>query len=885
MFKEVKYNGYSSNPSDFQSADGDLSVTLNAIPEDGAIKRLEKPKVVFTLTDGKKVVYIHSVSVFENYIIYDAVSKTLQWIASDDTKQSAKDILSLSGKELYQVTAMGNTLVVLTSTGIIYSLYKSDSYQLMGNKPVFPSISFRLQVKGVYSELMKARFEKFTPTPTPGGGLYISNAARESVKNTVTGYFNPIASQIKTDGCFQYPFMVRYAYRMYDDTLSYISQPIKLYPSDGIPLTVRYAGEDTSNGQITAFNLQVFSVNSDLMYQINNLEEVKQSLAEWGELIKSIDIFVTQDMATIDENSIGSNGLTGFTGAISPWNCFLLFHGCYNQEKINGKYIYRRHDLKETVSSTESYFYIGSKTIIEDNGPMVFYHVSSIELKNLNSSEQKVEIAQGVLSTDTLVNREQLKGDSDIQEQLVAKYAYTYNARLNLTGVTTVPCSYPLESCFAYGNGEYDSETKQTVEKTYSYKAYILIEAEKRHVMVPCVSSMPMNIDTYNNFFFFPNVNATEFIVERISSTQEKTYSKRKLSKHKGLNGAYGWVNADFDDVVDMSIIQNTDIGIPYPNKIYTSEVNDPFTFPASLVSAVGSGEIVGISSAAKALSEGQFGQFPLYAFTSEGVWALEVSSTGGYSARQPITRDVCISSESITQIDTSVLFASDRGIMLLSGSQSTCISEVIDRNEPFSLIAFPKGKELIQLSGLPITDINIIPFRDFLKQSRMLYDYTHQHIIVYNRNCLYAYVFSLNTKHWGMMESNIDSGVNSYPESLAMDKASNLINYSEEGEADVVSILLSRPIKLDDPNGFKTIDTIIQRGYYTSGSVKQVLYGSNDYRHWFPIKSSINQYMRGFRGTPFKAFRIAIIANLDKYDSLVGCSISYTPRMTNRLR
>ena len=166
-----------------------------------------------------------------------------------------------------------------------------------------------------------------------------------------------------------------------------------------------------------------------------------------------------------------------------------------------------------------------------------------------------------------------------------------------------------------------------------------------------------------------------------------------------------------------------------------------------------------------------------------------------------------------------------------------------------------------------------------------MLYDYTHQHIIVYNRNCLYAYVFSLNTKHWGMMESNIDSGVNSYPESLAMDKASNLINYSEEGEADVVSILLSRPIKLDDPNGFKTIDTIIQRGYYTSGSVKQVLYGSNDYRHWFPIKSSVDQYMRGFRGTPFKAFRIAIIANLNKYDSLVGCSISYTPRLTNRLR
>lgn len=885
MIQELIYNGYSSTPSGIQCPDGDLSVALNAIPENGAIKHIEKPRTIFTLPSGQKVVYIHSVSVFENYIILDEASQKLLWIPSDSPQTPAKELFTISGKELYQVTAMGNVLVTLTSDGIVYSLYKSDSYQPMGNKPAFPSISFRLRVGEVNSEILTANFEKFSPTPSPDGGISISNNAKEAVKNTVTGYFNPIAAQAKEDGLFLYPIMVRYAYRMYDNTLSYISQPIQLYPSDGVPLTIRYAGQHTDNLQVKAFNVQVRSFKSQLMYQINNLEEVKQSLAEWGELIKSIDIFVTQDMEIINDSSIASGGMSGFMGNISHLHGQGSFHGCYNGEKVNGKYVYRKHKLKEGGSDSQAYFYVGSTTIIKDDGPVNFYHISTISLSSLNADEQEVEIEQGVLPTDTLVNREQLKGDSNIDEQLIAKYVYTYNARLNLTGVTVLPRPYPLESCFAYGNAVYDPESKKTVEKTYSFKAYVLIEAEKRNVMVTCDSSIPMNIDGYNNFFFFSNVNAKELIVERTDTNGTKSYSKTKFKKHQGLDGCFTYINSSFDDIVDMSIVSHTDIGIPYPNKIYTSEVNDPFTFPASLVSAVGSGAIVGISSAAKALSEGQFGQFPLYAFTDEGVWALEVSDTGAYYARQPITRDVCISPESITQIDSAVLFATHRGIMMLSGSQSICISETIDKNEPFSLLSFPKGKELLQIAALPVSDIIIAPFRDFLLSSRMLYDYAHQRIIVYNPEHSIAYVFSLSSKQWGMIESNIASSVNSYPEALAMSHKGELINFSEEGNQAVTSLLLTRPFKLGDPALFKTIDTVIQRGYFTEGSIKQVLYGSNDYRHWFPVKSSSSSYMRGFSGTPFKAFRLVVIASLDTFDSLIGCSISFTPRLTSRLR
>lgn len=332
---------------------------------------------------------------------------------------------------------------------------------------------------------------------------------------------------------------------------------------------------------------------------------------------------------------------------------------------------------------------------------------------------------------------------------------------------------------------------------------------------------------------------------------------------------------------------------VDVPNKIYTSEVNNPFFFPLLGINTVGSGKILGMSSANKALSQGQFGQFPLYAFTTDGVWALEVSSTGTYSAKQPITRDVCISPDSITQLDSAVLFATDRGIMHISGSTVQCISDKLNTAEIFNIANLPKSNKLIDVFNrkadedkqATLSDLTLQPFQNFLKGCRMVYDYTNQHIIVYNPNIRYAYVYSLKSQSWGMMQSDIVDNVNSYPEALAMASGAKLVDFSTS-EADAIpALIITRPFKLDDPNAFKTINTIIQRGLFHSSHVSQVLYGSNDLYNWHAVWSSVDRIMRGFRGTPYKAYRLALICKLEKAESIYGCSITYEPRMTNQIR
>ena len=397
---------------------------------------------------------------------------------------------------------------------------------------------------------------------------------------------------------------------------------------------------------------------------------------------------------------------------------------------------------------------------------------------------------------------------------------------------------------------------------------------------------------SWATYFFYPNANAYKMLIYNYSSVCYVL----DLKPHDFLNGAYAHLDYELireKNFTSLPFAPGANVLIDVPNKIYTSEVNNPFYFPVLGINTIGTGTILGIISAAKALSQGQFGQFPLYAFSTDGVWALEVSSTGTYSAKQPITRDVCINPDSITQIDSAVLFATDRGIMLISGSETVCLSESINSRDLFSLSDLPAADKLVsvfnQFAGeqerITLENSSLLPFREFLVGCRMIYDYTGQRILVYNPSVSYAYVYSLKSKTWGMIHSEITDNVNAYPDALAMVSGNKLVNFSTSDAEGITALVVTRPFKLGQPDVFKTIDTVIQRGYFRSGHVCQVLYGSRNLFDWHILWSSTDKYLRGFRGSPYKYFRLALICKFDKAESAYGCSVQFTPRFTNKPR
>lgn len=916
MIKDIKYSGFTAAPSDYESPDGDLAAVIGLVPDVGHLKPIVPPKELFSLAGGMSVRFIHETTSIRNYIVFDQSDNSLSYTADGDTITSLRDF---DDATIHAINAVGNTLVVLASDGMHYFLWKPAvtgtpaAYKYLGSHIPECPISFGLQCDIVRSKEgdedndFSINFEDI-----PEGDIWkeFTDANKTIVTNTVLARVNKfIAEEVTGKGRFVYPFFVRYAYRLYDGSLTMHSAPVLMVASTELAPQVFITVLRKSGDDFIWANARVVAALHQLDYSCLASTQHLSRLREWSDIVKSVDVFVSAPIYTYDQSGVCKRFLPGsendgyaiclhrnqdvrFDDEDAPFyapryyqkNGFGIMYGYTYPKMVDGVL---------TPSCPEYRVELPMRSrdaVYEDiKSCSTFYYLSSINLDTLATERTIIPIKDDYLQS--LVTREVMTDDYDSHDTLIPKYAYGYNSRLNVAGITkTLFDGFNSWMLFPHTNG-------------YAYKYHddfhigasivtvkVFIRQDGKEIVVENEGAL-YGHSTPWLYFYYPNINAYK---AQISQQQGNTV-EIPLEPHTMLNGAVffgGWGGAS-ELATEYGTV--TDAHVNLLNKIYTSEVNNPFFFPLLGITTVGVGEIIGIRSAAKALSQGQFGQFPLYAFTTDGVWALEVSSTGGYSARQPITQDVCINDDSITQLDSSVLFATSRGIMLLSGSTSVCITDSIDYERVFSLASLPCADEIAALAGFSASDFSYVPFRTFVASCRIIYAYTKQRIIIYNPLYPYAYVYSLETKAWGMMKSYIKEGVPSYPEALATLADGTLVDFCDEevpeheegGEPHygIKAVLVTRPIALDAPDTLKTVNTVIQRGDFRKGSVKSALYASRDLRSWELVWTSTDHYLRGFRGTPYKYFRIMLACEMEPDESIYGATVQYEPRLTNNPR
>lgn len=910
MNKEIKYNGLSTVPPDNTCQDGDSAMLLNLVPEDGALKPVLAPKVVFNLGENHSVIYVHKATTYTHYIIIDTANKKLLWTIDGS---NFTDLYSFGDKELYQVVGVGNTLIALTDAGMSYFLWKGDTsgYLFLGNDiPELP-ISFGLQGEMQRTDEFTLEFDNLSWETKTKENAYsyssyneFSDENKKKITSQVLAKVNKfIADRSTNKGKFIFPFLVRYAYRLYDGNLIRHSAPVLMVCSTSCAPIVMWRHLYGKNG-LNRADVRVVGMLHSLDYAV-----IKQSdidlLKGWTDIVKSVDIFISKPIYTYNQNGECDKFFNYDEYGDDAWGYSICKHT--NQAADKNKYPlrYQKKDMGYLYQMTFDKDNLGtrpggilglprkdSSTVKEDiRNCSNFYFLESIKIEQLTTTRTLLNIEEDYLQS--LVNREVMTDDYDSHDKIIPKYAFGYNTRVNLANIRKKLFEgFNAGAMLPFTDGyvkHWSDTSPTTLDKIINISVYVFIKQDGRDIIVHGEAG----VFGYENpvlFLYYPNGNAYKAIVT--AWDYFGTFYEVPLERHAFLNGAFyygGWNDLEKRTYNSPTISSEEDRTIEIPNKIYTSEVNNPFYFPVTGINTVGTGKILGISTAAKALSQGQFGQFPLYAFTDEGVWALEVNSSGGYSAKQPITRDVCISSDSITQIDTAVLFATDRGIMLLQGSQTMCISDVLNGKNSVPITLLPKIDKILEYASLSKGSLKILPFMDFVHDCRMIYDYEHQRIIAYNANkeynCNYAYVFSLKSKQWGMMQSNIADNVNSYPDALAVLNDGSLVNFSDETDEMYKSIVVSRPIKLDAYEIHKSVDTIIQRGVFKKGHVKSILYASNDLYNWIPVWSSVDHYLRGFRGTPYKYIRIILLTELSKDECITGCSVQFTPRLTNQPR
>lgn len=855
--QEVILKGLTHSPSDYNCQDGELATCLNLINEDGALHPIHQPVVAeqnITLDAGDTIELVHKVThnetIHSHYIIRKS-DDTWYWMekGGDGTKST----IDLNGFHVNAVTAVGNIVNFVGEISIKYLYWIDDNYQL------FDRDNFNYGIKIDFKESdyhggsaeisLGDEFWDYVTYESSSSGRKITGMNVNQVSK-VFNMFDAVINKTLSDKGKQWQKYFVFgvaAIRLYDGTYYSISNIFKL---DWNSATLASVSVDPYNKRFWSIGpaIATYTISAN----IDNLDKISN-------LIQGIDIFLSKAESFVNLESAAAKYVVPESNDIDQGDMFFTM--------MSGK---------EAANAIDSLSFYHSLFISKDE------FGKELQLKRVEGTEESLPLAN--------LYRSDLGG----------KCAITYNNRLHVGNVkegynvdlisNITPNRANVEELKTEGIVRVKASNKEFWCKVDDLGARLYY-----FVCVPIlnVSEITFYLKTGTSLFEKSTVNLHS------SETTAFSFYVAGEGKENVPQFALPWEKSseeEWNNIVSKyeKFKTNTN-ALPYSSIVKVSEAENPLIFPAKNSVQVGSSIINALAANTRPISEGQFGDAPLYAFTDEGVWVLMLGEEGTYIARQPANRDICSNPKGILQIDDAVLFPTERGIMMQRGRESENITDALD-DYPFDFLSIyshsTKDKtypnKLLALGNIPESDVKYVRFRKYLEEAGMIYDYYDSRIIVFNPNYTYAYVYSLKSNMWGTMHNVFNKRVNIYPESYATDKAGNILDvYVKEPTENVPFFLCSRPLTLGQ-DAYKTMFDCITRGYFSSiqaGKCGMVLFGSNDLVNWYYVGSSVNMYLRNLVGSPYKYFRLAIMGNLAPKESISALSTEFQSRLQNKLR
>lgn len=270
-------------------------------------------------------------------------------------------------------------------------------------------------------------------------------------------------------------------------------------------------------------------------------------------------------------------------------------------------------------------------------------------------------------------------------------------------------------------------------------------------------------------------------------------------------------------------------------NVLHVSDTAYPTYFPQKQTYNIGDGEIIGFARLSIALSQDNFGKVPLLVFTTDGIYGMEVNGTGdgAYSSVSPFSREVCINTNTICELDGSVLFASDKGLMI--ADQQGVHEFVPQLNGEVHFL--PNGDSTEQTDGgylyQRIIDdskiselsgkISLDDFRDYLRDSNTTVSYVNKKniVLIYNKKKAFVYWIDIKTRITTKLDTKISFGDDNYPNETYYTKPIgeykwNTISFQNNSRKGNIDCLLqSRPIKIQQ--GPKSSMRVLMTGFFNN--------------------------------------------------------------------
>lgn len=948
MNQSIRFRGLSLAKDEQAVQNGELSLCAGVELHDAALRpsvlsgtKLPNKLGIDTVDSSGNVtgsqvndlLYVHKTTSYTHYIAFDPSAKQLNWFLSDGSAPSTHLISHTFTNGIKAIDSVGNTLVVIADDGIHYILWKNtdSKYKYLGQKPPFVTILFSLsnnqtadyETGGIdvdgSAEGFNCAFQQTTlsceeafnvskkSTAFQKGEtqLKVKTTKQSDITENVWGLVNRTNNMIAKAGHFYANFFVRYCYRLYDGSMVMQSAPIfmpVLVPDNylvylvnahmdddhtvGLDDTIKVHRQDTT-GKEYAFSIgkatfMYYPRNVALRYTWRNDNNSIVELKEWSDIVTSIDVFVTPPVTRTDESQ------TIKTLVYQPdyFGLNLYQDGLYkNWENI---WLYnQKSEIKTTVEfpglSPQGYAdKIASQA--------AFFKVASFKLDDVYGTGMVKDVPVDQAVVENVSTQELMKDDYKTHNSIYPKGLYVYNHRINVYGLyEKLFKGFTRDQMFPDGIFcSSDTKTftvRKIVVRLNTDNGYKFVENNDGSFngLAPYV--------LYNLPLFYPDARADHMYIcytEGVTDTQK--WADFKLKSCNELNGAIhtGPFSTDYPTV--SAPVYTVDDIVQMPNRIYTSEQNNPYYFPLEAINSVGTGDIIGLAATTRALSQGQFGQYPLMAFTTDGIWALNVSSSGTYSTIHPISREVCVNAASICQLDQSVVFATDRALNKVAESSVASFSDILDG--PFFNIAsalkelydyFNSGDhvdhdimELLSFSTPPI---------EYFKQGMVINDFVNNRLIVLpassEQSQEVALVYSIRDSAWSTILIDTPRKViNSYPYPYLQQTDGSVLvldkKYDYTDNTLYNGLLVTRTLSFDG-----VMQCISAFDQQTDAVSPQLLFffGSNDNRTWHYIGRSNSPHSSYLPGHSFRFFRLAVYTKMSCAEKYFQTNLTITQK------
>ena len=687
-------------------------------------------------------------------------------------------------------------------------------------------------------------------------------------------------------GLFFDAFFVRYAYRLFDDTTVKLSPPILIMPSRSIldltrlKITIQFglyeAGKDKKAkariwvaGILTGgwgAAIEVLQQNtsarleedrSDVsidrdnsnIYTVGFIPGIKydlSSLSDYEGLIKGIDIFISPYVGINQFYNINTDVISEAIDNGSSWD--------FNSQEVRLVNGFNSEMIKRVTDMSS------------------FYLVKSLEIGDTTGGvyvpfPEKTD-TEAIAAINNLVHKEQLVDDTQSIHRVGAAKSFMYNHRLHLADITTTFfggfskqyfgweqsnlggtyqwCYNGKGPVFTYSGGTWDADDDLIVETELKYgseqgRAYSFYR-DVSYGFLSAMLSYPHSGATRMTFYWVDHVTGD---IWRIGSFPLKDHEFLDISYYLDANLDGIFLDQFSSDAVrltaDEAALLLERAGVPFtvrmPNELRVAETYNPLRFLNRNVYPVGTGRIRSMGSNVMDVAAYNYGQFPLYVFTTDGVFSLRVGEgTTAYSVvTQPAFTEP-VASDVTCQIPAGVLFLTARGLFLINGRKVEFLSGSIEEL-PVDL-RFERSSDM---DGV-LPEMKELPRMH--ECTRMIYNNYKHEVLIVNPSWSFNWVLCLSDGSFYMSTERISNVVRNSMPNLVVMSGRDVLDFSRE-EGMVHVSFVTRPLSYGTQD-IKMMERMILRGTFESitnyelGITRQpvvVTHRSNDGRNFLCSK------------------------------------------------